>query len=105
VTRSCVFCGKPGCQRHHITGRSALGEYLDIVLTVLACAACNIADYKAWRAAGLSEIEDPSVARLRRLAFFAARLGGQERPVALPPGFWRALARCLTSIAKDVEGR
>jgi hypothetical protein len=105
MSRFCVFCDHPGSQRHHVTGRSASRQYLDIALTVFACGACNIADFKAWRAAGLDGIEDPSLARLRRLAFFAARLGGQERPIALPPGFWRALAKCLSVVADDVEGR
>ena len=83
--------------RHHPTGRSMFRAYFDIALTVFACAACNVADFKAWRAAAIDDIEDPSVTRLRHLAFFAPRLGGQERPVALPPGFWRALTRSLVN--------
>ena len=103
MTPLCVFCARPGSGDHHPTGRSPRGDYLDYALTVIACSPCNVADYKAWRAAGIDDIENPSIARLRRLAFFCARLGGQEHPVALPPGFWRALARCLSVVADDVE--
>ena len=97
------FLRKSGPTDHHITGRSSLGDYLDSALTVFACGPCNVADYKAWRAAGLDDIENPSIARLRRLAFFCARLGGQEHPAALPQEFWRALALCLSIVADDVE--
>jgi len=102
----CTFCGGQAEEPHHITGRlTGDGPYLDPQLTTDACGKCNKLEDHAWRVAGIARIGDPTVARLRRIAFFSAHLGGQDRPVVLPPRFWLNLALCLTLIADDVERR
>jgi hypothetical protein len=106
MTGSCVYCGEPATEQDHITGRPAGHRpYFDADLWVLTCVACNKLAFQTWRALGIDRVGDTALARLRRLAVFAARMSDREPPDPLRPTFWDALARCFTEIADDIEGR
>jgi hypothetical protein len=104
VSEPCIFCGEPATEGHHCTGRLwGNGPYLDPELKAPSCGPCNKTDFAAWKARGLHRISWPSVARLRRLAFFFNRLLDSEGPITLPRAFVAALVACLILIADDLE--
>ena len=98
----CLYCGALATDQHHLTGR--LGRrYLDPELTIWLCKPCHGTEHRAWRLWGLDAIDDPSRARLRRLAFFDARLCHLDRPVDVPASTWAGLAACHLDLATTVR--
>ncbi|MHB8671605.1 MAG: hypothetical protein ACYDAD_13785, partial [Acidimicrobiales bacterium] len=97
-----MYCRAPADTVQHHTGKCN-GAYLDPGLTGPACLRCNIADFHAWRLANLHDIADPSLARMLRLAFEAARLEACGRKVMVLPA--KAAAHCFAAVAHDLAGR
>ena len=75
--------------------------YLDELLVVPLCLTCHFADHHAWRVEDLDAIDDPTRARLLRLAFTLRRFSDFESGWTPSPQFWFSFASILMEIAAE----
>ncbi len=112
--RSCIICGRPAADDHHLTGRA-----LDPALSLWHCHDHHELAHDDWNTAGVpaknrqrddrDEDSPPTVLhalylRLRRLAMWLGRLAehGVFTPIAALLA--AALARWATSLAQCIAG-
>src|SRR5664280_2283809 len=103
---SCPFTGRKG--DHHMTGRSADGDYLDPDLVVPLVAEQHRLEHQSWDPSFADSVEGtPAVLCLRRIAHLFVRLGEhcEGGLVVLPATVVHQVGATLHRIADRLEGR
>jgi hypothetical protein len=103
----CCWCEiRSATERDHLTGRDDAGRYLDPLLVVPSCRACNVCGFRCWKVSGLDVIGDarPALVQVRRLGVGFARLGDAGRPtIELPASTCTQVGVTLCAVADQFD--
>jgi hypothetical protein len=95
---SCLLCEHLAMELHHVTTWQ-----LDADLVIPVCKSCHAQVHRAWREWGFDAIEDPALARVRRLQVLFVGLGYLDEPAALPTSVCLAIVASLGRVAEAWE--